>query len=114
MDNESIYTVTEVVDSLIPPGVNSMGEWLDSLSEIEFSDIYRLCVKRPEERSGQDEYQICRHSIAIYCKELELTELGLSSEFMKKITSSFCLKVIAEGLGREGMLELQRPLMLYK
>lgn len=114
MNNDSIYTLTEAADSLIQPGVETMSDWFDSLDEVDFNNFYRMCVKRPEERSGQEDYQICRHSIVLYCRELGLNELGISSEFMNKITGTFCLNVISEALRREGMIEVSGPFMLYK
>lgn len=114
MNNDSIYTLTETADSLIPPGVETMSDWFESLDESEFNSFYRMCVKRPEDRSGQEDYEICRHSIVLYCRELGLSKLGINSEFMNKITGSFCLNVISEALRREGMIEVDGPFMLYK
>ena len=114
MNNDYIYTLTEAADSLIPPGVETMNDWIDSLSESDFNNFYRMCVKRPEERSGHEDYEICRHSIVLYCRELGLNELGINSEFMNKITGSFCLNVISEALRREGVIEVDGSFMLYK
>lgn len=114
MNNDSIYTLTETADSIVPSGVETMSDWFESLSEKDFNNLYRMCVKRPEDRSGQEDYEICRHSIVLYCRELGLSELGINSEFMNKITGSFCLNVISEALRREGMVEVDGPFMLYK
>jgi hypothetical protein len=114
MDNESIYTLTELADSLFHKDVESMDDWLVSLSTDELSTFYRMCQKKPENRTGQEEYEICRRSIVLYCREVGLTELGLNSEFMNKITGTFCVNVIVEALRRDGMVTTTGPLLIYK
>jgi len=114
MDNDSIYTLTDVADSLIDVELKTMDDWLVNLKKDELAKYYRMCNKPPAERTGQEGYEICRHSIVLYCRELELTELGLNSEFMNKITGAFCINVIIEALRRDGMVETNGPLLIYK
>lgn len=114
MDNNSVYILTDIADSLVDVDTKTMNDWLISLDEIELSKYYRMCSKPPGERSGQEGYEICRHSIVLYCRELELTELGLNSEFIAKITGAFCINVIIEALRRQGVLEVSEPLLIYK
>jgi len=114
MDDNSIYTLTNSADSIIDSGVETMDAWLLSLDEEELTSYYKICNKKPEQRTGQDEYEICRHSVVLYCRELGLTELGLTSEFMKKITGSFCINVILETFRRKGLVEISGPILLYK
>lgn len=114
MNNDSIYTITDVAESLISSDFENMNDWLLSLGEEELSKYYRMCSKRPEDRNGEEGYEICRYSIVLYCRELQLTELGLNSEFMKKITGAFCINIITEALRRQGMVEINGPLSIYK
>lgn len=114
MDNDSIYTLTDVANSIVDSSVDTMGDWLDSLSEDELINYYRICNKKPENRTGQDEYEICRHSIVLYCRELKLTELGITTDFMKTITGSFCINVVLESFKRKGIVEVDGPIFLYK
>jgi hypothetical protein len=114
MDNESIYILTSTADSLISSDVKTMNDWLTNLEEDELAIYYRMCNKEPDKRTGQEDYEICRHSIVIYCRELGLTELGLNSEFMNKITGAFCLNIVIEGLRRKGVIETKEPLLIYK
>ena len=114
MNNDSIYTLTEIADSLIDSDVETMDEWLTNLGEEELNTFYKMCVKKPDKRSGQEGYEICRHSIVLYCRELDLTQLGLNSEFMNKITGTFCINVVVEGLRRQGMVTTGTPLTIHK
>ncbi len=113
MDNNSVYTLTKSADSIIPKGINNIDEWIESLHSDELSEIYRKCAKRPDERSGEEDYEICRHSIVLYCREFGLTELGINSEFVAKITGNFCMIVICEALKRQDIVEFDRPASIY-
>jgi len=114
MDNESIYTLTEAADSLIDAGIDTMGEWLDGLNDEELAVFYRMCQKKPHKRNGQEDYEICRYSLVLYCREVGLNELGLNSEFVNKTTGTFCINVVVEALKRQGLVETNGPILLYK
>ena len=98
MDNDSIYTLTDIADSLFDKDIETMNDWLVKLSTEELNSFYKMCNKKSEDRTEQDSYEICRRSLVLYCREIGLTELGLNSEFVNKITNTFCVNVIAEAL----------------
>jgi len=110
MDDNSIYRLTEEVDSIIPKTTENINDWLQNIEFHELKRLYNMCVKRPGERSDDEDYSICRYSIVLYCREFGLTELGINSEFVAKITGNFCLSIISEGLRRQGILEFDKPM----
>lgn len=114
MDDGQVYTLTDAGDSLIPKGVETMGEWLVDMDDDILNAFYRVSVKKPDDRTDEENFQICSHCIVLYCRELGLTELAITSDLVSKISGNFCANVIIESLRRKGYAKTDAPLLLYK
>lgn len=114
MDNNSIYILTNEADSLIHKDVEFMGDWLNKLNQEDLSYHHEICNKNQNERSEDEEYEICKLSLILYCRELGLDEISITSDLIMKITGAFCYNIIMEALNRKGMVEINGTLMIYK
>lgn len=114
MSEELIYTLTDSGDSIVDKDIESMDEWLTIMDDNTLASFHRICNKIPEDRSDEEDYEICKFSLVLYCRELGLRELSITSEFLTKISGSFCANVILEPLRRGGLIEVDGPLLIYK
>lgn len=114
MSEELIYTLTDSGDSIVDKDIESMDEWLTIMDDITLAAFHRICNKNPEDRSDEEDYEICKFSLVLYCRELGLRELGITPEFLTKISGSFCANIILEPLRRGKMIEVDGPLLIYK
>jgi len=114
MDDNTIYILSDELNSVIGHEVETMDSWLTLLSDEELNSFYTICNKNPDTRSGEEDYEITRHSLVIYCRELGLEELSITTELLADITGMFCVNVIVESMRRRGLVETEGPLMIYK
>lgn len=113
MSNLIVYKITKHGDSIIPKGINTMDEWLILLNQYELDNFHSICNKESALRSEDDEYEISRYALILYCRELEIDEISITDELINKIKEIFCVNVILEGLRRKGLVTYS-PLLLYK
>lgn len=108
-----VYTITEHGDSLIPRGIETMDEWLTTLDSFELNKFHEICSKKYYERTEDEDYEISRHALFLYCRELEIDEISITQELIEKIGGLFCVNVLLESLRRRGLV-IASPLLLYK
>ena len=115
MEDEAIYKLNEGGNSVIESGIETMDEWLTNMSDEILTAFHRICNKNPDNRSDSEDYEICKHALVLYCRELELDELAVTAELISKISGAFCANIIFESLIRNGLASKERgPLLLYK
>ena len=108
-----VYTITEEGDSLIPRGIETMDEWLISLDSNELDKFHQLCGKKHYDITEDEDYEISRHALFLYCRELQIDEISITQELIEKIGGLFCVNVLLESLRRKGIVTAS-PLLLYK
>jgi predicted transcriptional regulator len=113
MSDSIVYKITELGDSIIPKGIETMDEWLILLSQGELDQLHSICSKESTLRSDDEEYEISRYAIILYCRELEIDEISITDELINQLIGYFCVNVILENLRRKGMVTAS-PLLLYK
>ncbi len=114
MSDEMIYTLTEQGNSIIDKGIETMDEWLTNMSDDILTAFHRICNKNPDDRSDEEDYEICKHALVLYCRELGLTELSITAELIQNVSVGFCANIIFESLRRKGLAKSNGPLLLYK
>ena len=67
-----------------------------------------------DDRTVEESDKICMHSLVLYCRELDLIELALTTDLFTMITGMFSANVILESLRREGFITPDGPLLIYK
>jgi len=113
-NEDVIYTLSELADSYVNKDIETMDEWMSMMSDEELAVFHRMCNKEPLSRSEEENYEISKFSLILYCRELGLKELAVTPELMGKITGYFGINIIVESLRRKGLAETEGPLLLYK
>jgi len=113
-NEDVIYTLSELADSYVNKDIETMDEWMAMMSDEELAVFHRMCNKEPLSRSEEENYEISKFSLILYCRELGLKELAVTPELMGKITGHFGINIIVESLRRKGLAETEGPLLLYK
>lgn len=98
MNNNYIYKLTEKTNSLISNQIENIEGWIKSLKEEELLYFYRICNKNKEDRTLEEDYIIFKYSLTLYCRELDINEISINTDFVDKITGTFCLNIITETL----------------
>jgi predicted transcriptional regulator len=114
MSDNTVYTLTEEGNSLIDKSVETMDEWLTSMSDEELLSYHRICDKDVDDRTEDEEHEIYSHALVLYCRELDIDELSITNELLSSIGGYFCTNVIIESLRRKGFVKADGPLLLYK
>jgi predicted transcriptional regulator len=114
MDDNMVYTLTDQGNSIIDKNVETMDGWLINMSDDVLTAFHRICNKNPDDRSDEEDYEICRHALVLYCRELNLEELAITADLLSNITGAFCANVIFESLRRKGFAKSNGPLLIYK
>jgi len=109
-----VYTISESANSFVDKDIETMDEWMTLMSDEELSIFHRMCNQNPDERSDNDNYEISKYALVLYCRELDLTELAVTNELISQITGFFGVNIIVESLRRKGYAETDGPLLLYK
>jgi len=113
-NKEVIYTLSDTADSYVDKEIESMDEWMILMSDEELAVYHRICNQKPLERSDEDNYEISKFALILYCRELGLKELAITNDLMGKITGYFGVNIIVESLKRKGFATTDGPLFLYK
>jgi hypothetical protein len=113
-NEDVIYTLSELADSYVNKDIETMDEWMSMMSDEELAVFHRMWNKEPLSRSEEENYEISKFSLILYCRELGLKELAVTPELMGKITGYFGINIIVESLRRKGLAETEGPLLLYK
>lgn len=114
MSDNTIYTLTEEGNSIIERSVETMDEWLTNMSEEVLKHYHKMCDKNVDDRTEDEEHEICSHALVLYCRELGINEISITSELLSNISGYFCLNVMLESLRRRKMVKTDGPLLLYK
>lgn len=114
MEDNNVYTLTYEGNSIIDKDVETMDEWLTSMSDEELLSYHRICDKDAEERTEDEEHEIYSHALVLYCRELDIDELAITNELLSSIAGYFCTNVIIESLRRRKIVKTDGPLLLYK
>lgn len=109
-----VFKVSDQLLNLIDKDIESMDEWLTNMSESELTAFHNICNKNPDERTDKEDYTICTYALSLYCRELQLDELAITTELMMELSGAFCANVILEPMRRAKMVETDGPLVLYK
>lgn len=109
-----IYRLTEEGGSVIDKSIETMDEWLTNMGDDVLTAFHRICNKNTDDRSDEESYEIYKHSLVLYCRELGITELSISNDLLFNIGESFCANIIFESLRRRGLAKSNGPLLLYK
>ena len=94
MNDNTVYVLSEELNSIIDKDVEIMDSWLTALGDEELHAFHSICNKDSDERSGKEDYEITRYSLVLYCRELALEELAITSELISNITGIFCINII--------------------
>lgn len=114
MEDNTVYVLTQEGNSIIDKGVETMDEWLTNMSDEELLLYHKICDKDVEDRTEDEEHEIYRNALVLYCRELDIDELSITNELLSSIGGYFCTNVIIESLRRRGLVKTDGPLLLYK
>lgn len=115
MSDELVYRLNEEMsNSIVDRNIETMDEWLINMNDDVLTAFHRICNKNSDFRTEEEDLEITKHSLVLYCRELGLTELAITGEFITKISGIFCANIIIESLRRKGLAETDGPLLIYK
>jgi len=113
MNDDIVYNITTEGNSVIKKNIENMGEWLISLSDNELQSFQIICEKRISERSEEEDFEVFKYALLLYCREIDVEEISLTEEFIININNTFSTNVIFEVLRRKGIIETSGPILLY-
>ena len=113
-DKNLIYKLSDLADSYIERDIETMDDWMSTISEKEFSEFHKICSQTPSNRNEKEDYEISKFALVLYCRELDLVELAITNELITKIIGRFIVNIIVESFRRNGYATTEGPLLLYK
>ncbi|MEK6828821.1 MAG: hypothetical protein AABY15_01755 [Nanoarchaeota archaeon] len=115
MSEEEVYSLNEEMsNSIVDKDIGTMDEWLLNMDDETLTAFHRICNKNPDDRSEKEDYEISKHALVLYCRELGLNELAITNDLISKISGTFCVNIIFESLRRSGLAETDGPILIYK
>lgn len=111
---ESVFTLSDLANSYVDKDIMSMHDWVDSMNENEFNSHHRICNSQPEDRTEEDNYEISKYALILYCRELEEKTIAVTEELLLNLNARFCVNIITEALVKRGLAITEGPLFLYK
>jgi hypothetical protein len=109
-----VYTLSDLANSYVDKDIETMDEWMTLMTDEELAVYHRMCNQDADQRSEEENYEISKYSLILYCRELGLTELAITNKLMSEITGVFGVNIIVESLRRKGYAKTEGPLLLYK